>query len=211
MASGRSKRQALVIVDVQNDFCPGGSLAVAEGDHIVPVINRVSGLFGRVVATKDWHPPRHVSFASRHPGKKPMDRADALWQEQLLWPDHCVAGSRGAELHPGLLLAPVDLILHKGANPDLDSYSAFLENDRRTPTGLEAYLKGLGFLELYFCGLATDVCVKYSVLDAINLGFRAVLIADGVRGVDIPKGSDDQAVREMVAAGAAVVESKEIE
>ncbi len=199
--------RALIVVDVQNDFCPGGSLPVSEGDRIVPVINRLMPLFSLVVATKDWHPAGHVSFASHHPGCKPMDTVSASGITQILWPDHCVQATSGADLHPDLDTRFINLILHKGTRPDLDSYSAFFENDHITSTGLDAYLKALGFAEVYLCGLAEDVCVFYSAMDAQRLGFRTSVISDAVRGVDIPAGSCDRARGEMQKYGISFVES----
>ncbi|GAB4373209.1 MAG: bifunctional nicotinamidase/pyrazinamidase [Spirochaetales bacterium] len=204
------ERSALIIVDVQVDFCPGGSLAVTEGDAVVPVINSISHLFPFVVATRDWHPEKHGSFASSHPGKLPFQEGDVYGISQTLWPDHCIQGTSGAEFHPELDLRPVRCILHKGTNHRIDSYSAFFENDRETPTGLEYLLKGLRFETLFFCGIATDVCVYYSVLDALRLGFQVYLIEDACRGVDLPPGSVQQAVHEMERQGARIVRSSEI-
>jgi nicotinamidase/pyrazinamidase len=201
------KERALLILDVQNDFCPGGSLAVEDGDAVVAVINRIMPLFPRVVATQDWHPADHVSFASSHPGRKVLDLVDAGGIEQVLWPDHCVRGTRGAELHPRLATAPVGLVLRKGVRRELDSYSAFLENDHRTETGLSHYLKGLRAGELFVCGLTTDYCVRASALDARRLGFRVTLVLDACRGVDYPKGSVETALAQMRKAGVTVVES----
>jgi len=210
MAPARPEKAALIIVDVQNDFCPGGSLAVAEGDRVIPVINRIAGSLPVVVATQDWHPADHVSFASRHRGKVPLDTATLGGVTQVLWPDHCVQGTKGAELHPKLDQRPIDLVLHKGTNRDRDSYSTFFENDRTTPTGLAYYLRGLECEELFLAGLATDYCVLYSALDAIRLGFRTTVILDAVKGVDQPPGSVEDALRRMKAAGVALCESREI-
>ncbi|HUX13012.1 MAG TPA: bifunctional nicotinamidase/pyrazinamidase [Spirochaetia bacterium] len=200
-------KRALVVVDVQNDFCAGGSLPVPEGDRVVPVINRLMPLFPLVVATRDWHPGGHVSFASSHPGKRPTQSVKIDGIEQLLWPDHCVRGSEGANFHPNLDLRPVNLILNKGTRRDLDSYSAFFENDRKTTTGLEFYLKGLGYSEVFLCGLAEDVCVFYSASDAKRLDFRTFVVADAVRGVDIPAGSLGAARRKMESDGVLLVTS----
>lgn len=199
--------RVLLIIDVQNDFCPGGSLAVEDGDAVVPVINALMPLFHRVVATQDWHPPDHVSFASSHPGRKPLDRVGAGGIEQVLWPDHCVQASRGAELHPRLETGRIELVLRKGLRKNLDSYSAFFENDRRTDTGLRFYLKGIGTREIYLCGLATDYCVFASAMDARWLGFRVTLVRDACRGVDFPKGSVQEALAAMEKAGVAMTES----
>jgi nicotinamidase/pyrazinamidase len=201
------RRSALLVVDVQNDFCPGGSLAVESGDEVVPVINRLMPAFPLVVATQDWHPPNHVSFASIHNGRKPLDLIDAQGIEQVLWPDHCVQGTRGAELHPRLESGRIGLVLRKGMRETLDSYSAFFENDHRTDTGLRHYLKGMKVQDLYVCGLATDYCVLASALDARRLGFRVTLVRDACRGVDFPRGSIEKAIALMQKAGARVMES----
>jgi nicotinamidase/pyrazinamidase len=217
-------RSALVAVDVQNDFCPGGALAVAEGDMVVSPLNALAAQFaaegGRVVATQDWHPAGHVSFASAHPGKSaydtlalaveaprhPQPRRDGVPApsaiEQTLWPDHCVQGGAGAAFHPGFDLRPVSLVLRKGFRPGLDSYSAFFENDRATPTGLDGWLKGLGIGTVFLGGLATDYCVLYSALDALALGYETVVVRDAVRGVDLPPGSAERAIERLRAAGA---------
>jgi nicotinamidase/pyrazinamidase len=199
--------RVLLIIDVQNDFCPGGNLAVDGGDEVVPVINRILPRFPRVVATQDWHPVDHVSFASSHPGRKPLDVVDAGGIEQVLWPDHCVQGTRGAELHPRLEVGRIELVLRKGLRRALDSYSAFFENDHRTDTGLRFYLKGMRTRELYVCGLATDYCVRASALDARRLGFQVTLVADACRGVDFPGGSVAKSLAEMRKAGVRVTES----
>jgi nicotinamidase/pyrazinamidase len=211
-------QSALLIIDVQNDFCPPrplqdgslsapGALAVPGGNEIIPVINRLSNLFEQqgapVVATQDWHPAGHCSFASALPNA-------ATGQERGIWPDHCVQGSVGAELHPALDQHPIRLIIRKGFRSYLDSYSAFFENDHHTPTGLEGYLKVLGITQLYLTGLATDYCVKYSALDARRLGFTVSVIADAVRGVDYPAGSLQQALEEMTAAGVQFINLKDI-
>jgi len=206
MSAGRDDR-VLLVIDVQNDFCPGGSLAVEEGDAVVPVINRIMPLFSRVVATQDWHPEGHVSFASRHPGRKPLDMIDAAGVRQVLWPDHCVQGTRGAELHPRLDARRIALVLRKGFRPGLDSYSAFFENDGTTDTGLRYWLKGLRVREVCLCGLATDYCVHASALDARRLGFRVTLVRDACRGVDSPKGSLAEALAAMEKAGVRIAES----
>ncbi len=207
MANDSKSKRALIIVDVQNDFCAGGSLPVPDGDRVVPVINRLMPVFPLVVATRDWHPEGHVSFASSHAGKKPAQSVKIDGIEQLLWPDHCVAGSTGANFHPGLDLRPINLILNKGMRRDLDSYSVFFENDRTTTTGLEFYLKGLGYSEVCLCGLAEDVCVFFSASDAKRLGLRTFVVADAVRGVDIPAGSLTAARQKMEADGVLFVTS----
>ena len=201
------RERALLVVDVQNDFCPGGSLAVESGDDLLAVINGIMPRFSRVVATQDWHPPDHVSFASSHPGRKPLDVVDAHGIEQVLWPDHCVQGTRGAELHPRLQAGRIGLLLRKGMSRELDSYSAFFENDHRTDTGLRHYLKGMKVRELFICGLATDYCVRASALDAARLGFRVVLVTDACRGVDYPKDSVRESLAAMQKAGVRMTDS----
>jgi nicotinamidase/pyrazinamidase len=198
------RERALLVIDVQNDFCPGGSLPVAEGDRVVPVINRLAPRFEHVIATQDWHPAGHVSFASAHPGHSPSESIplEALGgKPQQLWPDHCLAGSRGAELHPALDTRPFALIVRKGTHIDLDSYSAFFENDRRTATGLGYFLQGLGVEEVWLAGLATDVCVYHSAMDARALGFAVCLAEEACRGIDQPPGSLGERLAEMRTAG----------
>jgi nicotinamidase/pyrazinamidase len=197
----------LLIVDVQNDFCPGGSLAVDDGDAVVSVINRIMPSFTRIIATQDWHPPDHVSFASQHHGHKPLDIVDAGGIAQVLWPDHCVQATRGADLHPRLDVGRIELVMRKGMRHTLDSYSAFFENDRQTDTGLRFYLKGFGAREIFICGLATDYCVLASALDARRLGFKVALIQDACRGVDVPTGNVERARSEMLKAGVRFVDS----
>jgi nicotinamidase/pyrazinamidase len=203
-------RTALIIVDVQNDFCPGGALAVEEGDQVVPVINRIAPRFDVVVATRDWHPRDHVSFASTHEGHEIGDQIEANGHEQVLWPDHCVQGTRGADFHPDLDLRPVHLILHKGTRSELDSYSGFLETDHRTSTGLAAYLKGLGVSEVTVCGLATDYCVYFTVMDAVHAGFDTRLVTDAARGIDHPEGNLAKATDGMNEAGVRFLTSAEL-
>lgn len=192
---------ALLVIDVQNDFCPGGALAVPAGDAVVAAANRLMPDYDLVVATQDWHPPEHCSFASRHPGAAFHDVVPVAGIEQRLWPDHCVQGTPGAALHPELDTRRVNLILRKGMRPALDSYSAFFENDRRTATGLAGYLRALGVRRVALCGLATDYCVRYSALDAARLGFEVEVLTGACRGVDAPSGSVVQARAEMAAAG----------
>lgn len=179
-------KTALIITDVQNDFCPGGALAVNDGDAVVPVINAISRCFDKVVATQDWHPAGHMSFASTH-NKHVGDIITVDRLDQILWPDHCVQMSRGADFHRDLDLSPVDIIIRKGANSAMDSYSTFYENDKQTSTGLEYYLRGMHITDVYLCGLATDYCVFYSAFDALHLDFNTFVILDASRGVDIPE------------------------
>ncbi len=190
----------LVVIDVQNDFCPGGALAVPEGEAVVPVINRITPLFPHVIATQDWHPRGHGSFASSHPGKKPYETMILSYGPQVLWPDHCVQESPGAAFHSGLRLANCELVLRKGFNPAIDSYSAFFENDRATPTGCEGYCRQRGFTRLFLAGLATDFCVFYSALDARRLGFEVYVVEEACRGIDLD-GSVAKAWVEMKKAG----------
>ncbi|MBI5636914.1 MAG: bifunctional nicotinamidase/pyrazinamidase [Nitrospinae bacterium] len=199
----------LVVVDVQNDFCPGGALAVPEGDAVVPVINRLAGWFPRVIATQDWHPAGHRSFASAHPGKKPFDTAELPYGVQVLWPDHCVQGTRGAEFHPALAITRCELILRKGFRERIDSYSAFFENDRTTPTGLDGYLRARGFRRIFLAGLATDFCVSYSAIDARRAGFETFVIEDACRGIAV-NGSVAAAWAGMEKAGVRRIASADI-
>jgi nicotinamidase/pyrazinamidase len=183
---------------------------VNGGDEVVAVINALQPRFSRIVATQDWHPVGHVSFASAHAGKKALDTIEAGGIHQVLWPDHCIQGTRGAELHPMLDVRGIGLVLRKGMSMGLDSYSAFFENDRKTETGLNQYLKGLKVREVFICGLTTDYCVFFSSMDARRLGFKVSLIADACRGVGFPSGSIDKALSEMRRAGVTVVESGKI-
>ena len=196
---------ALIIIDVQNDFCPGGALAVKDGDRVIEPLNRLSGFFaaggGRVVATQDWHPDNHASFA--------VSQTNGGAEEQL-WPVHCVQGSRGADFHDGLELKPVNLIIRKGFRPQLDSYSAFFENDRKTSTGLDGFLKNLSIDTLVLGGLATDYCVLYSALDAAALGYKTIVAADAIKGVGIPSGSVERAIKLLEEAGVIFAASGEI-
>ncbi|MDQ2090962.1 bifunctional nicotinamidase/pyrazinamidase [Marimonas arenosa] len=195
---------ALIVIDVQNDFCPGGALAVTGGDEIVAGINARMGDFATVVLTQDWHPRGHSSFASSHPGKAPFETAEMPYGTQALWPDHCVQGSDGAAFHAGLNTDPAALILRKGMNPAIDSYSAFFENDQSTATGLDGWLKTRGVDRLTFVGLATDFCVAWSALDAARLGFTVTVERGLCRAIDL-EGSLTAAKAQMQAAGIALV------
>ena len=199
--------RTLILVDIQNDFLPGGALAVARGDEVIPVANRVQPAFELVVATQDWHPAGHGSFASAHPGRKPGEIGELAGLSQVFWPDHCVQGSRGAEFGPGLEMNRVETIFRKGTDPRIDSYSGFFDNGHRKSTGLGDYLKGRGASSVYVMGLATDYCVKFTALDARQLGFRTLLIEDGSRGVELRAGDVARAVDEMRQAGVEVVSS----
>jgi nicotinamidase/pyrazinamidase len=174
----------LIVVDVQNDFCPGGALAVPEGDAVIPAILKIAPKFAHVVLTQDWHPAGHGSFASSHAGRQPLETVTVAYGEQMLWPDHCVQGTWGAELHAELKLPQAELILRKGLRRDVDSYSAFFENDRVTPTGLAGYLRERGLRRAFFAGLAYDFCVGYSALDARRLGLEAVVLREACRAID---------------------------
>ena len=197
-------KNCLIITDIQNDFCPGGALAVAEGDRIIPIVNAISPRFDKCVATQDWHPPGHVSFASTH-GRRPYEVIDRDGLEQVLWPDHCVPGTFGADFHKDLDVRAVDLIIRKGNDPLIDSYSTFIENDKKTPTGLHYYLQGMGIRSVFFCGLATDYCVFFSALDALTMGFQVTVLLDACRGVDVPPGNVERAVGVMRDRGARIV------
>jgi len=199
----------LLATDVQPDFCPGGALAVDEGDRIVEPINRLMDLFQHVVATQDWHPPGHMSFASSHPGRKPFEEVDCAYGRQILWPDHCVQGTPGAAFHPSLRTEPIELVLRKGYHAHIDSYSAFVENDRTTRTGLAGYLRERGFTRIFCAGLALDFCVRYSAEDARKLGFEAVVITDACRSIAHGCALDD-ALAEMRAAGVRFVASNDL-
>jgi nicotinamidase/pyrazinamidase len=202
--------RALIITDVQNDFCPGGALPVTEGDKVIPVINRVRKCFDIVVATRDWHPKDHVSFASNHPGKKPGDVIQLHGRQQVMWPDHCIQNSYGSDFKPGLNISKNDMIIFKGTDPQIDSYSCFMDNDKKNMTGMDDYLKKKKIKDVYITGLATDYCVKWSVMDAITLGYNVFVITDAVRGVDLVSGDSQKALEEMRSSGAQLVHSSEV-
>ncbi|MCD7060085.1 bifunctional nicotinamidase/pyrazinamidase [Pelagibacterium xiamenense] len=196
-------QNALLVIDLQNDFCPGGALAVEGGDEIVPVVNGLIGQYDHVVLTQDWHPAGHSSFASSHPGKAPFEDIEMPYGPQRLWPDHCVQGTVGADFHPDLDWTKAELVIRKGFRSAIDSYSAFFENDHTTPTGLTGYLRERGITELTLVGLATDFCVAFSALDAVGQGFKAEVLLDGCRGIDI-EGSVDDMLGRMREAGVAL-------
>jgi nicotinamidase/pyrazinamidase len=193
-------RDLLLVIDVQNDFCPGGALAVADGDAVVPAIGSLMPRFAHVAFTQDWHPPGHRSFASAHPGRSPYETVPFPYGDQTLWPDHCVQGTRGAAFHDGLDARRAELIVRKGFRPEIDSYSAFFENDRTTPTGLAGYLRERGFTRVVMCGLATDFCVAYSAVDARRQGFEATVLLGASRAIDLG-GSLSAATGRMREAG----------
>lgn len=198
--------KALLIVDLQNDFCPGGALAVPDGDTIVPTVNRLIDVFDTVIQTQDWHPADHHSFASSHEGKDPYDTTEMEYGTQVLWPDHCVQGTNGAEFHPKLQTDKTEVIIRKGFRKKIDSYSTFYENDNSTPTGLTGYLRDRGITDLFTVGLATDFCVKWSILDGIDEGFNMYIVKDAVKGIDL-NGSLEEAWQEMNNKGVVTVQS----
>ena len=202
--------RALILVDLQNDFLPGGALAVPEGDQVIPVANRVQVLFDLVVASQDWHPGDHGSFAVSHPGQQPGDRIELAGLPQTLWPVHCVQDSAGARLAPGLDTTRIDRVFCKGTDPEIDSYSCFHDNGHRRSTGLADYLRGQGVETVFILGLATEYCVKFSVLDAIDEGFAVHLVVDGCRGIDLEPGDVDRALEEMREAGAMLMSSRDL-
>ncbi|MEW6301879.1 MAG: bifunctional nicotinamidase/pyrazinamidase [Verrucomicrobiota bacterium] len=195
------KKKALIVVDVQNDFVPGGALAVPKGDEVVPVINKLIQEYDLVVATKDWHPKNHVSFASRHPGHRVGDRVELENCNQTLWPDHCVQGTKGAEFVPGLETKKFAKVFEKGVSPEIDSYSGLYDNGYGRATGLEAYLKGEKVEEVYIVGLATDYTVKYTALDCKKAGFKTHVIKAGCRAVNLNAGDEEKALRELQTGG----------
>lgn len=196
----------LLVIDAQNDFCPGGHLAVPQGDAIIPLVNHLGQKFENVVLTQDWHPAGHASFASSHVGKKPYDVIELAYGMQVLWPDHCVEESAGAEFHKGLAIPHAGLVLRKGFHPAIDSYSAFYENDRTTSTGLAGYLRARGLARLFIAGLAFDFCVRYSAEDGCTEGFPTFVIEDACRGIDLD-GSMDEARQALAAKGAQIISS----
>ncbi len=200
---------ALLIIDVQNDFCPGGALAVPDGHQVVEVINRIANRFGARVLTQDWHPAGHSSFASSYAGMSPYETMELSYGTQVLWPDHCVQGTEGAALHVALRTDPVDLLIRKGFRAPVDSYSAFFENDRRTATGLTGYLRERGIESVYLAGLATDFCVAYSALDGARQGFEVTVVEDACRAIDLD-GSLEDAWRQMTAVGVRRVQSQDL-
>jgi len=201
--------EVLLVIDVQNDFMPRGALPVAHGDEVVPVINRLARAFSHVVATQDWHPAKHISFAENHTGRAPFDMATLSYGQQVLWPAHCVQNTDGAALHRDLDVPHARMVIRKGHHVDVDSYSAFMEADRKMPTGLTGYLHDVGAKRIYCCGLATDYCVAWSALDARSAGFEAVVIDDACRAIDLD-GSLARAWEQMTAAGVSRIGSTDL-
>ncbi len=200
----------LIIVDVQNDFCPGGALAVAQGDSVVPVINSILPAFDAVVATQDWHPRNHLSFAANHAGAQVGQVSELGGLPQILWPVHCVQGTTGADFHPALDISGLDGVFQKGTNPNVDAYSGFFDNGRVHATGLAQFLNGRGVGTVFICGLATDYCVKWTALDALSLGFETFVLSDATRGVNLLPTDSENALLEIVAAGGKVITSAQI-
>jgi nicotinamidase/pyrazinamidase len=212
-AQGKIKpgpQDVLLVIDVQNCFTPGGSLAVKDGDAIIPLVNRLARGFPHVILTQDWHTPGHVSFASSHPGKKPFETTSLPYGTQVLWPDHCVQGTEGADLHKDLKIPHAELIIRKGYRQQMDSYSAFYEADGKTPTGLTGYLRDRGLTRVFLAGLATDFCVGWSALDARKAGFSAAVIEDACRGIDVG-GSLAKAWQDMLGAGVMRLSSADLD
>ncbi|WP_322043501.1 bifunctional nicotinamidase/pyrazinamidase [Paraburkholderia sp. J67] len=205
----RSADDVLLLIDLQYDFMPGGALAVAQGDEVVPVANRLAQDFRQVVLTQDWHPAEHVSFAANHAGRKPFETIALPYGEQVLWPTHCMQGTQGAQLHRDLDVPQARALIRKGHHAQVDSYSAFLEADRTTPTGLAGYLREIGAKRVYCCGLATDYCVAWSALDARAAGFETVLIEDASRAIDL-NGSLAAAWEQLLAAGVKRAQSADV-
>ena len=199
-------KRALLVVDIQNDFCPGGALAVNEGDQIIPIVNELMNGFEIIILTQDWHPGEHLSFASNHEHRSPYDVIDMPYGKQILWPDHCVIGTNGADFHPRLNTLKATSIIRKGFHPEIDSYSAFKENDQQTRTGLDGLLNSLGVNEVCIVGLATDFCVKWTALDAKEAGFDVSVIVDACRGIDL-NNSVSIAISEMEDSGVSIINS----
>lgn len=202
--------KALILVDLQNDFVPGGALAVVEGNLVVPIANQLQPQFDLVVATQDWHPAHHGSFAANHPGKNPGELIELNGLQQILWPTHCVEKTRGAEFVAELNQTRINKVFQKGTDPGIDSYSGFFDNGKKKATGLGIYLKEQGVTEVYVLGLATDYCVKFTALDAVELGFKTYLIEDACRGVDLTKGDVARAIQEMQNAGIKIIKSGDL-
>ena len=191
---------ALVLIDIQNDFCPGGALAVDKGDEIVEISNKIQEQFKIKIITQDWHPSTHKSFASNHEGKEPLSTVEMFYGQQVLWPNHCIQGTEGSKFHSKLITDSADLIIRKGFRPEIDSYSAFFENDQKTPTGLDGYLKSRGVNKIYLCGLALDFCVYFSAIDGAELGYNVNVVQDACRAIDLD-GSLEKSLNDMKSKG----------
>lgn len=202
--------KALILVDLQNDFLPGGALPVPNGDEVIAIANALQNRFNLIIATQDWHPVNHGSFASNHPGHKPGEVVDLAGVPQILWPDHCVQNTNGAAFAPGFDIHRITKIFHKGTDPKIDSYSTFFDNAHRRATGLADYLREQGVTEVYLMGLATDYCVKYSVLDACQLGFKTYVIKDGCRGINLKPNDVADAFAEMKKMGATIIQGDDL-
>ena len=200
---------ALLMIDIQNDFCPGGALAVDEGDKIVSSINSIQEKFTVKILTQDWHPKNHKSFASNHKNKDPMSTTQMFYGTQVLWPDHCIQGTEGSKFHAKLITDNADLIIRKGFRPEIDSYSAFFENDQKTPTGLDGYLKSRGLNTIYLCGLALDFCVYFSAIDGAKLGYNVTVIKDACRAIDL-NGSLQNSLNDMKSKGVKLSSTSEL-
>lgn len=205
----QAKHTALIVVDVQNGFCPEGNLAVAHADEIIPKINELAGHFDNIVVTQDWHPENHISFASNHPNKNAFDTIQLPYGTQVLWPSHCVQGTHDAELHPALNIPTAQLVIRKGFHPHIDSYSAFMEADQKTTTGLAGYLKERGIDTVYVVGIATDFCVAWTAIDAAKLGFQSYVIADATKAIDL-NGSLQHAWQDMLSRGVKKIYAKDV-
>ena len=200
---------ALILIDIQNDFCPGGALEVGEGNEIVEIANKLQEKFRVKIATQDWHPPNHTSFASNHLDKLPFSTTEMFYGTQVLWPDHCIQGKKGAEFHPKLITNSTDLIIRKGFRTEIDSYSAFFDNDHKTSTGLGGYLKARGINSIYLCGLALDFCVYFSAIDGVNLDLEVNVIKDACRAIDLD-GSLEMAINDMKNKGVNLITSNDL-
>jgi len=200
---------ALLMIDIQNDFCPGGALAVDEGDKIVSNVNSIQEKFTVKILTQDWHPKNHKSFASNHKNKDPMSTTQMFYGTQVLWPDHCIQGTEGSRFHAKLITDNADLIIRKGFRPEIDSYSAFFENDQKTPTGLDGYLKSRGLNTIYLCGLALDFCVYFSAIDGAKLGYNVTVIKDACRAIDL-NGSLQNSLNDMKSKGVKLSSTSEL-
>ena len=200
---------ALILIDIQNDFCPGGALEVGEGNEIVEIANKLQEKFRVKIATQDWHPPNHTSFASNHLDKLPFSTTEMFYGTQVLWPDHCIQGKKGAEFHPKLITNSTDLIIRKGFRTEIDSYSAFFDNDHKTSTGLGGYLKARGINSIYLCGLALDFCVYFSAIDGVNLDLEVNVIKDACRAIDLD-GSLEMAINDMKNKGVNLIVSNDL-